>query len=54
MPMMMADRDILSGAAFDVEASLVDGVLSGVSMLVMTERESFDGAGGVGGADLVW
>ena len=46
--LVMADRDIFDGAAFDVEASSVGEVLGGVSMLLMLDRESFDEAGGVG------
>ena len=51
--LVMVDRDILSGAALSVEASLVDDVLGGVSMLLMLDKESFDEAGDVGEADLI-
>ena len=44
--LLMVDRDILSGAAFGDEASLAGGFL-------MLDRKDFDGAGGVGEADLV-
>ena len=47
--LVMADRDILSGAAFGDEASLIGGV----SMLMMLDRESVGEAGGVGEADLI-
>ena len=46
----MADSDILRGAAFGVEASLIEDV----SMLLMLDRESVGEAGGVGEADLIW
>ena len=47
--LVMADRDGFDEAAFDVEASLVGGVLGGVSVLLMMDSESVD----ADGADLV-
>ena len=44
--LVIADRD-----GFGAEASLV-GVLGGVSMLLMLDRESFDDAGGGGEVDI--
>ena len=51
--LVMVDRNDFNVAAFDAEASLVNEVLGGVSMLMMTERKNFDEADDVGGADLV-
>ena len=51
--LMMIDKNDFNVIAFDVETSLINKVLNDVSMLMMTEKESFDEASDVDDANLI-